>query len=75
MGQTCTQRQAKEIGAIWKPRQVVSLDDICQLQAQHTKPCEEELESISERWKTLEGIKRKQAPGKIEEAVGSRTEL
>lgn len=48
MGQTCTQRQAMEVGAMWKPRQVVSLDDICQLQAQYIKLCGgQELESIS----------------------------
>lgn len=31
MEQTCTQRQAVEVGPTQKPRQVVSLADICQL--------------------------------------------
>lgn len=61
MGQACTQRQAMEVGTIRKPRQVVSIDDNCQLQAQYTKPCEgQELDSISglggwETWKSPKG--------------------
>lgn len=62
-GQTCTQKQAMEVGAIRKPRQVVSLDDICQLQAQYTELCEgQESSSISGlgRRETLGVTKRKQ---------------
>lgn len=66
-----------EVGAIRKPRQVGSLDDICQLQAQYTEPCEgPESSSISElgRRETLGVNQRKQASGKRDGAVGVRTD-
>lgn len=77
MGQTCIQRQAVEVGAIRKPRQVVSLDDICQLQAQYTESCKwPESSSISGlgRQETLGVNQRKQASGKRDGAVGVRTD-
>lgn len=66
-----------EVGTIRKPRQVVSLDDICQLQAQYTEICEGQgsnrISGLGS-WETLEVTKRKQASGKIDGAVGVRTE-